>query len=244
MGDPVHKTIMLLDIQKFGPRLHLEQAEAHRVLYSILHRVLTSAAIEQTNARTEDRGDGVFVLLDAGVPKVRVIRALLTDLPTALYDYNRLASDSAQVRMRAVLHAGDVEITSDGAVGPPVVEAFRLINTAVLRKTLESTDEPSVLCVSDAIHREVVRHDHSGIRVDRFHRLAAVGKEGPLLAWVHTSSPGADDQTGSTSSPVGQLPAQPTEPTPPASGNFFNGAVTVQGDAVGGSKTVNGGPAR
>ncbi|QNE17012.1 hypothetical protein F1D05_02660 [Kribbella qitaiheensis] len=240
MGDPVHKTILLLDIQKFGPRLHLEQAEAHRVLYSILRRVLASAGIEQMSVRTEDRGDGVFVLLDAGVPKVRVIRALLTDLPTALYDYNRLASESAQVRMRTVLHAGDVEITSDGAVGPPVVEAFRLINSEVLRKALADAGEPSVLCVSDAIHRDVVRHDHSGIRVDRFHRLVAVSKEGPLPAWVHTAMPAADGQAGNTSSPADQPPAQPS---PPASGNFFNGAVTVQGDAVGGNKTVHGGPA-
>jgi len=235
MGDPVHKTILLLDIEKFGPRLHLEQAEAQRVLYSVLAQVLSRAGIEHTKPRTEDRGDGVFVLIGAGTPKLGLLRALLTQLPTALYDYNRLASEAAQVRMRAVLHAGDVEITSKGAVGPPIVEAFRLLNSDELKAELAKSTEPSVLCVSELIHHEVVRHDHSGIRADRFHPLAANVKEGLMTAWVHSPA--------GTSDPADQAPPT-TEAARPSiqatSGKFFGGTVTVSGDVVGGNKTIHG----
>jgi hypothetical protein len=237
MGDPVYKTILLLDIQRFGPRLHLEQAEAHRVLYTILQETLARAAIEQTNTRTEDRGDGAFVLLDPSVAKVRVIRALLTYLPTALYDYNRLASESTQVRLRVVLHAGDVEITENGAVGPALVDAFRLLNSAALRAALEETGEPSVLCVSDTIHHDVIRHDHSGIRAEHFRPMVADSKEGERPAWVH--KPGNAQPTEASAQPAATETRRPQDPQPsPTSANIFHGAVSNTGDIVAGDKSV------
>jgi hypothetical protein len=243
MGDPVYKTILLLDIQRFGPRLHLEQAEAHRVLYTILQDTLAGAAIEQTNVRIEDRGDGAFILLDPTVAKVRVIRALLTQLPTALYDYNRLASEAAQVRLRVVLHAGDVEITDNGAVGPVLVEAFRLLNSAALRAALDETGEPSVLCVSDTIHHDVIRHNHSGIRAEHFRPMVADSKEGDRAAWVH--SPGTPGQPKAPATPSAPEAQHVSDPQPsPTSANIIHGNLTAGGDVVAGNKTVNGGSGR
>ena len=233
MGDAVHKTILVLDIEKFGPRLHLEQAEAQRVMYMLLRQVLAGAEVEQTAMRTEDRGDGVFVVLDADISKVKVIRAVLAQLPIALHDYNRLASDPAKIRMRAAVHAGDVEITNEGVVGTPAIEAFRLVNSKKLYAQLEKSGEPLVFAVSEAIYRDVIRHDHSGIRADRFRPIDADDKEPRVAAWIYTTTPLTE------AAQTRQSATRPQVPTP-TSGNFFSGAVTVQGDAVGGNKTVNG----
>lgn len=239
MGDPAHKTLLVFDIEKFGPRKHIEQAEAQRVMYAFLRQVLAKAEIEQTATRIEDRGDGVFVVLDAEVSKVKLIRSTLTELPTALYDHNRLASDTAKIRIRAAVHAGDVEITSEGVVGTPAIEVFRLLNSKKLYAQLEESGEQLVFAATDAIYRDVIRHDHSGVRVDHFHPIDADDKEPRVAAWIYATTPPDKRTPSGTTPPDGQVAPQPQSPAP-TSGNFFNAGVTVQGDMFAGNKTVNG----
>ncbi|MER7559764.1 hypothetical protein ABTZ46_22665 [Nocardioides sp. NPDC126508] len=253
MADPVHKTLLVFDIEKFGPRQHIEQAEAQRVVYGFLEQVLTKAEIEQTSTRIEDRGDGVFVVLDADVVKAKLIRSVLTELPTALYDYNRLASDTAKIRMRAAVHAGDVEITSRGVVGTPAIEVFRLLNSKKLYAQLEESAELLVFAVSEAIHHDVILHDFSGIRADHFHPIDADDKEPRVAGWIYATTPPRH-----TTSACQTTPAEPAAPAPqatptsrpkalspqpptPTSGNFFSGSgnITFHGDNVAGNKTVN-----
>jgi class 3 adenylate cyclase len=250
MADPIHKTLLVFDIEKFGPRQHIEQAEAQRVMYGFLEQVLTKAEIEQTSTRVEDRGDGVFVVLDADVSKPKLIRSVLTELPTALYDYNRLASDTAKMRMRAAVHAGDVEITSRGVVGTPAIEVFRLLNSKKLYAQLEESGELLVFAVSEAVHHDVIRHDHSGVRADHFHPIDADDKEPRVAGWIYATTPPRHtttaDQTAPTEPAAPATPApkpQAPSPQPPApmTGNFFNGSgnITFHGDNVAGNKTVH-----
>ncbi|MER6975247.1 hypothetical protein ABT304_29590 [Nocardioides sp. NPDC000445] len=253
MADPVHKTLLVFDIEKFGPRRHIEQAEAQRVMYGFLEQVLTEAEIEQTSTRLEDRGDGVFVVLDAEVSKAKLIRSVLTELPTALYDYNRLASDTAKIRLRAAVHAGDVEITSRGVVGTPAIEVFRLLNSKKLYAQLEESGELLVFAVSEAVHHDVIRHDFSGVRVDHFHPIDADDKEPRVAGWVYAATPPRHttpaDQTGPTepAAPAPQATPAPKPQAPsaqlpaPMSGNFFNGSgnITFHGDNIAGNKTVH-----
>lgn len=241
MSDPVHKTLLVLDIEKFGPRKHLEQAEAQRVMYDFFRRALAKAEVEQTAARVEDRGDGLFAVLDADVSKVKLIRSTLSELPTALYDYNRMASNTARIRMRAAVHAGDVEITDKGVVGTPAIEVFRLLNSKKLYAQLGAADEPLVFAVTDAIYRDVIRHDHSGVRADRFYSIDADDKEPRVEAWIYTTASGTVRSRPADTSPPEQPASHATASTPPpTTGNFFSAGVTFQGDAVAGNKTVYG----
>lgn len=168
-----------------GRRSDVEVAVLRRMMYTVLRGTLAAASVEASEYRTEDRGDGAFVLIDPSVPKPQLIRALLTHTPERLYDSNRLASSSVQVRLRIVVHSGEVTLDEHGALGADVVEAFRLLDTRELRAALESTTEASVLCVSDAVHRGVVRHRHPGIRAEHFHRFVTEAKEGELAGWIH-----------------------------------------------------------
>lgn len=240
MGDLVHKTMLVLDIEKFGPRLHLEQAEAQRVMYDFFRHVLAKADIEQTAAHVEDRGDGLFAVLDADVSKVGLIRSVITELPTRLYDYNRMASDSTKIRMRAAVHAGDVEITDKGVVGTPAIEVFRLLNSKKLYAQLEASDEPLVLAVTDAIHRGVIRHDYSGVRADRFYPIDADDKAPQVAAWIYSTTPAGTPPRTDSPAPQPKSPASQSPAPTATSGNFFSAGVTVQGDMVAGNKTVNG----
>ncbi|MFE2265449.1 nucleotidyl cyclase domain-containing protein [Streptomyces griseosporeus] len=230
-----------------------------RMLYDVLHETLSVAAVEPTEYRSEDRGDGVFVLIDPTVPKPALLRALLTATPERLVSMNRLAAERARIRLRIVVHSGEVALDEFGAVGSDLVHAFRLLDAPALREKLAVTPEPSVLCVSDAVYQGVVRHAHAGVRPEHFHPLTTGSKEGlTLTGWFHDSSvqqtgtnepeqatpePAASSAVSRTAAQTSGSPqpgaaAAPVPALHPYTGNFFFGTATISGDAVAGDKHV------
>ncbi|MER5596646.1 hypothetical protein [Streptomyces sp. NPDC002265] len=209
MTDPVNRTILLLDIERFSHRDDVEQAYLRRMLYDIADRTLESAGIDETRRLRADRGDSVMELIDAGAPVTRLLRALLTEVPAQLRTVNRMASSSAQIRLRGVLATGWVAVDRHaGWVGSDLNHACRLLDADVLRAALSERTGDFALCVSDALHSGVVRHDHPGIPAADFHPVTVASKNGPLKAWLHGPVPaGATGQdhggTGAGEAPGG-----------------------------------------
>jgi class 3 adenylate cyclase len=190
MTEPVNHTILLLDIEQFGRRDDVEQAFMRRMLYSVLHETLRSAGIEPAEQRLEDRGDSVMALINPTVPKPKLLHALINETPTLLHANNRLAADSARVRLRIVLAAGEVAVQElggalGGVVGWDLNQAFRLLDSTALREALKHRDGPCVLSVSDAVYQGIVRHGHGGLPTGAFHRITVQGKEGDFPAWLY-----------------------------------------------------------
>ncbi|MYT27912.1 MULTISPECIES: hypothetical protein [unclassified Streptomyces] len=257
MTEPVHKSLVLFDVEGFGRRSGAEQAMIRRMLYSVVHDTLRAAQVEPTEYRTEDRGDAVLVIVGGAVPKPQLLRAALTETPTQLLHANRLASAGTQVRLRVVLHAGEVAQDAQGTLGKEVVEAFRLLDTAELRGALRSSSQPSVLAVSELIHRSVVEYGHPGIDPEHFHPFVADSKEGALTGWlydggrvhVQAASGRGDAGRGTAAEAEAEPPGRAAEAGPGStavpgighigSGNFFFGAgpQSVQ-DMVAGDKNV------
>ncbi|MFJ5798912.1 hypothetical protein [Streptomyces decoyicus] len=202
MSEPVHHTILLFDIERFGGRDDVEQAFLRRTLYDIVEDTLIGAGVEQTQQYREDRGDGVIVLISSELPKTALLRTLLTTTPGLLHNYNRLAANSTQMRLRIVLASGEVARdpragVSGGIVGVDLNEACRLLDAEVLRQALRARPgENSVLCVSDPVYRGVVQHSHLGVRRDDFRRVRVPIKEGTMTAWLHGPLP-EEGQSGS-----------------------------------------------
>ncbi|MET8946321.1 hypothetical protein ABZX30_22745 [Streptomyces sp. NPDC004542] len=197
MTDPVIRTILLLDIERFSDRDDVEQAYLRRMLYDITDRTLQSAGIDETRRLRADRGDSVMELIDAGAPVTALLRALLTEVPAQLRTVNRMASRSAQIRLRGVLGTGWVAVDAhDGWVGSDLNHACRLLDADVLRAALRERAGDFALCVSNALYEGVVRHDHPGIPAADFHEVIVTSKNGPLTAWLHGPVPGAGRKAG------------------------------------------------
>ncbi|WP_427922000.1 hypothetical protein [Streptomyces sp. cg40] len=190
MSDPVSRTILLLDIERYSDRDDVEQAYLRRMLYDITDRTLESAGIDETRRLRADRGDSVMELIDASAPVTALLRALLTEVPVRLKAVNRMASRSAQIRLRGVVATGYVAVDlHDGWVGSDLNHACRLLDADVLRAALRERTADFALCVSDGLYAGVVRHDHPGIPADDFHRVTVASKNGPLEAWLHGPVP-------------------------------------------------------
>ncbi|MDH6109705.1 hypothetical protein P3T36_000476 [Kitasatospora sp. MAP12-15] len=244
MTEPVNRTILLLDIERFGQRDDVEQAFMRRMLYAILQETLQHAGIEQLEQRLEDRGDSVMVLISPTVSKVRLLRALLTETPALLHSNNRLAANSAQVRLRIVLAAGEVAIQElggalGGAVGWDLNQAFRLLNSDVLRSALKERTAQSVLCVSDAVYQGIVRHSPHGVPGAEFQRITVAGKEGELTAWLH-GNPAAVAGAAAPGPGVTSNPAEPSDSSQqaPIGTYFLGGSPSFGGSLVNGDQHI------
>ncbi|WP_055553479.1 hypothetical protein, partial [Streptomyces kanamyceticus] len=195
MTDPVSRTILLLDIEKYSDRDDVEQAYLRRMLYDITDRALESADVDETLRLRADRGDSVMELIDANASVRALLRALLDEVPAQLRAVNRMASSSAQIRLRAVLATGYVAVDElDGWVGSDLNHACRLLDGDVLRRALRERTNDFALVVSESVHAGIVRHDSPGVPADEFHAVTVASKNGPLRAWLHGPVPaGADD---------------------------------------------------
>lgn len=258
MTHPVSRTILLLDIERFSDRDDVEQAYLRRMLYDITDRALEHAGIDETRRLRADRGDSVMALIDANAPVTTLLRALLTEVPAQLRTVNRMASRSAQIRLRGVLATGYVAVDAlDGWVGSDLNHACRLLDAHHLRAALRERADDFALCVSDALYTGVVRHDHPGVPAADFRPMAVDSKNGPLKAWLHGPLPGdpaptrdhGDTGAGGTGAPGGSGTARrPRSPAgrprrgPPGAGRIRGAPApgpTLRID--GGSLDISGG---
>ncbi|MER7044489.1 hypothetical protein [Streptomyces jumonjinensis] len=192
MTEPVSRTILLLDIERYSDRDDVEQAYLRRMLYDVTDQVLESAGIDETRRLRADRGDSVMELIDANASLTALLRAVISEVPVQLRAVNRMASKSAQIRLRGVVATGYVAVDGQGGwVGSDLNHACRLLDAQLLRDALRERADDFALCVAEGVHSGIVRHDHKGIPRDAFHPITVDSKNGPLRAWLYGPVPGS-----------------------------------------------------
>ena len=146
-----------------------------------MREAFSCAGIPWDDCGHEDRGDGVFILIPAEVPKGLLAESLPPALVTALDAYNGTHPDPERIRLRMALHAGEVNYDEHGVTAAAVNLAFRLLDASALKAALASS--PGVLAViaSSWFFEEVVRH--SGTAAAYWPVEVAV-KETTTTGWV------------------------------------------------------------
>src|SRR5262249_54591676 len=114
--------------------------------------------------RFVDRGDGILALVHPvdNAPRTLLLGTVIPLLGRMLRDHNMRCPNRA-LRMRAVLHAGEVHYDSQGCYGEAIHLALRLVDAATVKRHLEMSVSPLVLVVSDLIFQTVVRHGYQHI---------------------------------------------------------------------------------
>ena len=206
-ADPVYRSIIALDLEESTRRTDPVKGELRRVMYDLLGHALEAVAI--TGNRLEqltDRGDGVLVLVRPHdeVPKTILLDRLIPLLATLLAEYNAQAARSAvRMRLRVVVHAGEVQVDSRGWYGEAIDVAIRLLDAPSVKKALRQATAPLVLVISDEIYSGVVWHGY----VDAGTYFPVVGvsvANRRHRGWVHVPAPAA--------SPVAAGPARDRRP--------------------------------
>src|ERR1051326_7017289 len=99
----VHRTILVVDVEGFGDR---RRTNPHQVavrdgVYGILQQAFRKADILWSRCRHEDRGDGVFMLAPAEVPKGLFVESLPLALVEALRQHNEMRPDRKSTRLNS-----------------------------------------------------------------------------------------------------------------------------------------------
>ena len=140
-------------------------------------------------------------------------------LEAALAEHNAACDQEARIRLRAVMHAGEVRLDDHGATGTAVNLAFRLLESGALRSALAGSPGVLALMASEWFFEEVIRHNPAS-RPGAFRPVAASVKETEATAWVYLP----DGAGRAASSVAGRAMANPAARDP---GRSFRRGVAI-----------------
>lgn len=180
----VHRTILVVDVERFGDRrrTNRHQVAVRDGMYHAVRHGFRCAGISWSECDHEDRGDGVFVLAPASTPKCSFVEALPDALAEALRSHNKEHCAEERIRLRMVLHAGEIHYDDHGATGTAINLAFRLLEAEPLKAALAESTGVLALITSSWFYEEVVRHSTT---LPAAYRPAQVSiKETDTTAWI------------------------------------------------------------
>jgi hypothetical protein len=190
-GPPVFRTIFGVDVEGSTRRTNSAKGDMRSAIYDFVEEALDLNGItEHCRDRFVDRGDGLLVLIHPHdkIPKTLLLNKVVPDLCARLAKYEVDTGDL--IRMRAVLHAGEVHHDSNGVFGEAIDLSCRLLDAVELKDLFRQTASPLLLVVSELIHDSIVRHGYPGIDERAFFRVTEVELRERLhtgWAWVTDS---------------------------------------------------------
>jgi len=190
---PRHRAIVALDIEQSTSRPDTVKAELRRTIYELFDEALRSAGIcRRHRDRFIDRGDGVLALIHPvdQAPRAVLLNRAVPALSQLLANYNASVPPAnrphRQLRVRAVVHAGEVHYDANGRFGEALDIAFRLLDAPGVKKSLRAADGPLSLVISGDIYHTTVRHGYDGIDQHSFRPLVRVHVAGNrYTGWIH-----------------------------------------------------------
>ncbi|MFJ7218499.1 hypothetical protein [Amycolatopsis sp. NPDC098790] len=181
----IHRTIFAVDVEGYGDqrRTTPDRLAMRGGLYRALGRAFDDAGVPWAACRSDDCGDGVFVLAPPQIPKGLFVEFLPNALAVALHRHNLTHHAGARIRLRMALHAGEVAFDDHGVTAPAINHAFRLLDAAPLKKALKASPGVLGLITSSWFFEEVVRHS-DGLDPTTFRPVPVAVKETRTTGWI------------------------------------------------------------
>jgi len=190
---PHYRAIVALDIERSTSRPNPIKGELRNKTYELFEVALRTAGIGSRHRdRFVDRGDGILALIHPvnQAPKALLLNRVVPFFSRLLTEYNaslpRHSLPQRQLRIRVVMHAGEVHYDANGCFGEALDVAFRLLDAARVKRALREAADPLILVVSGDIYSSVVRHGYDGIDRQTFHPLVRVEVAGTRYpGWIY-----------------------------------------------------------
>ncbi|MQY19497.1 hypothetical protein [Nocardia macrotermitis] len=191
--DPVaqprqYRALLAVDIERSAGRGDTALGMIRDALQTALRESLQRSEIDWDDCSRHDLGDGMRVIVPAGIPKSRLIHPLLHELSARLRAHNRMSAELTQIRVRVALHAGEVHMAQgEEASGGPLEVLARLLDAPAARDAL--TQAPPTITtaavLSQHFFEDTVGHDYPGIDDAAFHRITVRVKKFAADAWLY-----------------------------------------------------------
>jgi class 3 adenylate cyclase len=192
---PLHRAIVAVDIEASTARSNPIKGGLRHDLYQIFKAALGEGGIHKRHRDAlTDRGDGILALIHPvdEAPKTLLLNSVIPALARRLAVHNAsipvTRDPRRQLRLRAVVHAGEVHYDGNGPFGEALDVAFRLLDAAAVKILLRHMAAPLALVVSDDMFCAVVRHGYDGIDEHAFTPGVCVQIAGhEHRGWLHTT---------------------------------------------------------
>jgi hypothetical protein len=192
---PVHRGIVavMIDPGSVPARLTNPMRDMLRgETYRLLDRALTETGIHQGfRDAILDHRDGLAALVKPAdeIPKTLLVGAVPTALARLVAEYNaHQPRTGAALRLRVVVHSGELHRDGHGFFGESLDVAFRLLALPRVRHFARATRDPVVLVISEEMYWSIVRHGYDGIDRGAFVPLARILHGRRRQAYVHVGS--------------------------------------------------------
>jgi hypothetical protein len=180
-----HVSMLLVDVAGFGnrTRTNADQLRVRQGMYTALEAAFAACEVPWASCEVGDRGDGAMVLVPSDVSKNRLARRLPELVAAALTEHNKAVHGPARIRLRMVLHAGEVHRDGHGPTSDSLILAFRLLDAPAAKRALEASTGVLVVIVSEWFFDAVVRHDPTAVP-DAYRPVPVTTKETVTHAWL------------------------------------------------------------
>lgn len=181
----VHRSFVVVDVEGYGD---LARTTHHRLtlregMYRVLRDAFAECDLPWREEDVDDAGDSLLVVLPPQVPKIRLADHLPTRVAAELRRHNAGHATGARIRLRMVLHAGELTYDGHGKTGPELIAAFRLLDAASAKQALRDSTATLVVIASDTFYDGVIRQDPAA-HPDDYADVAVAVKEFRARAWV------------------------------------------------------------
>jgi hypothetical protein len=199
MSELRHHVFAYADIEGSSGLSVPDKERVQNDLRTMLHQAVGKAGIEQVD--WSDRGDGYLLVSLTEIPVRDVIEGCANKIDEALA---ARTVGEVRLRIRLIVHQGDVLRGEHGWRGPALDRAARMVDAAEVKAALKARpDGRMVFVVAPELYNSVIRgYPAPDPTTFRMRRLAT--KEGEIEAWVTV--------TGATVQP-GRDADEDTEPT-------------------------------
>lgn len=209
--DPVSRLIFAVDIEGSTERTNLAKGKLRHSLYELLEQALEEAGIAARHLEPfTDRGDSVLILIKPhdDVPKTLVLGRLIPILASLLAEHNAsVTRPELRMRMRSVVHAGEIHEDDKGFYGDDLDAAFRLLEAPTLKKAFkEAAGAPLILVVSEEIFNGIIQQGYLDESSYRPLVRVRVGRR-QRRGWAHVPDPFSAGPPRASQRPRGQLPS-------------------------------------
>jgi hypothetical protein len=184
------RVIVALDIEQSTTRPDLVKGDLRTMLYELFDAALRSAGVDaDRHDRFIDRGDGLLALIDPADQAI-VLNHVVPVFSQLLTGYNarfaNLGDGQRELRVRVVLHSGEINDDDNGPFGETLDTAFRLLDAPRVKAALRAAHEPLLLIISGEVYEAAVRYNPAETGQPAFRRLVTAEVAGhPHQGWIH-----------------------------------------------------------
>jgi CRP-like cAMP-binding protein len=184
-------TVLLTDVVGFGA---LYRSDRDRQIIRREGLAMTQATLGSSWGAciSQDRGDGLLVVVPPRIPTGRIIESVNRELPSRLRLHNRTYSESAGIHLRVAVNVGPVISDSLGMSGETIIRTSRLVEAPVLKDAMADSRVGLGIIVSEFVHEIAIQYAVDLIDASEYSKVEVRNKEFRGSAWmrlVHVSPP-------------------------------------------------------